>query len=595
MLWILSARADEEDPDVGGHGEDHLAVILRLTLLLVGIGDLADLGEAVHELRNVLAKGGLDLFERGQRILDRVVEQTRNDRRRIELHIGEDPRDFHRMHQVGLAGEAQLSLMNRRRKDVRLFDQRKFIRRQVRLGLVEDVRDTQHGAILCLFNGFGNIIDGLADRQDLYLAALADLHLHIALGQVLGPDGNAQGDTDEVRILEFYARPLVPVVEDHLHALRSQVFVDPFRRLDQRLVAHIDGRDDGVIRGNRHGPDDAVIVMVLLDAGGDGTAHADAVAPHDHVLLLPIAVEEGGAHGLAVLRPQLEDVSHLDSTGKPDLAGAPGTWIALADNTQIGKLWRLEVPAEIGVPDVMVFLVGADNHIAAVHEGIIGQDAALDPDGTDKTPGRTGNGPDRIVHGHLQNVALQVVSDLDLVDFLVPPDQDCYGLAIGAEDERLDDVLGRNLEERADLFDGPHLGRQDLLGGQELALVGRKFFGTLELRLLQVGRVTADAAKGHGILTRIGDDVEFMGIAAADAPRVRLDGAETQTAPAEDAVVGVEHLLVRHLRTGLVRIETVRVLHAEFAATHDAKPGPDLVAEFRLDLVEVEGKLPVGT
>ena len=68
---------DQDDADVARHGEDHLAEVLRLLLLAAAEADLADLGDAVDQLGDLVAEGGFDLVERGQRVLDGIVQQRR--------------------------------------------------------------------------------------------------------------------------------------------------------------------------------------------------------------------------------------------------------------------------------------------------------------------------------------------------------------------------------------------------------------------------------------------------------------------------------------------------------------------------------------
>ena len=48
------------------------------------------------------------------------------------------------------------------------------------------------------------------------------------------------------------------------------------------------------------------------------------------------------------------------------------------------------------------------------------------------------------------------------------------------------------------------------------------------------------------------------------------------------------------LRAGLIEVERVGVLHQEFAAAHQAEARAHLVAEFPLDVIEVERQILVG-
>ena len=80
---------DEDDADVLGHGQEHLADVLGL-LLLVGAGaELGQLGDAVHEVRHLGAEALLDGLERVLGVLGHVVEQRRLDRDRIEPELRE--------------------------------------------------------------------------------------------------------------------------------------------------------------------------------------------------------------------------------------------------------------------------------------------------------------------------------------------------------------------------------------------------------------------------------------------------------------------------------------------------------------------------
>ena len=133
-----------------------------------------------------------------------------------------------------------------------------------------------------------------------------------------------------------------------------------------------------------------------------------------------------------------------------------------------------------------------------------------------------------------------------------------------------------------------------LLQRAEVLLVGRLGLRPGDFRLFEVRRVFAPAAVDHAVLSGFGRHEKLVGEAAADAPRVRLHGPEFEAAARENPAVGVEHLPVADIRSLAVRVEAVGVLHAEFAAAHDAEARPDLVAEFRLDLIEVERELSVG-
>lgn len=134
----------QDDPDVGRHGEDHLAEVLGLPLLPAREGDLGELRQPVDENGHVLAEPLLDLLERREGVLDGVVQDARDDRRRVELHVGQDVGHLHGVREVGLAGKAHLSGMDRGREDVGLLDELQVRLRGIFADLIEDVRYSDH-------------------------------------------------------------------------------------------------------------------------------------------------------------------------------------------------------------------------------------------------------------------------------------------------------------------------------------------------------------------------------------------------------------------------------------------------------------------
>ena len=81
---------DEDDPDVGGHRHHHLAVVLGLGLVAGLEGQVVELGDPVHEARDLLAEGLAHLLQRGTGVLDGVVQQGRAQRLGVQAHAGAD-------------------------------------------------------------------------------------------------------------------------------------------------------------------------------------------------------------------------------------------------------------------------------------------------------------------------------------------------------------------------------------------------------------------------------------------------------------------------------------------------------------------------
>ena len=99
----------EDHPQIAHHGEQHFSEGLRLLLLLRDVGVAGDFGNAVDQLRNVVAEHLLQLLLRGQRVFEDVVQQAHRDGCLVEMEIGEDVGNIQRMHQIWFAGVPNLS------------------------------------------------------------------------------------------------------------------------------------------------------------------------------------------------------------------------------------------------------------------------------------------------------------------------------------------------------------------------------------------------------------------------------------------------------------------------------------------------------
>ena len=108
MLWSRSASLIEDDADVRGHRDDHLAVVLGLALVAALEGDAGELGHAVDERRDLLAELGAHLVERRAGVLHRVVQQRRAQRLGVEPHAGADLGHADRVDDEVLAGAPAL-------------------------------------------------------------------------------------------------------------------------------------------------------------------------------------------------------------------------------------------------------------------------------------------------------------------------------------------------------------------------------------------------------------------------------------------------------------------------------------------------------
>ena len=134
-------QLDEDHADVVDHGQEHLAHVLRLALLARGEIDLADLGDALDDVRHLLAEFLLDLLDGDRGVFHRVVQQAGGDGDRVQLHVRQHVCDFQGVREVGLARGALLALVVAQGKIVGLADQLQIVARTVLPHLLQQVTE----------------------------------------------------------------------------------------------------------------------------------------------------------------------------------------------------------------------------------------------------------------------------------------------------------------------------------------------------------------------------------------------------------------------------------------------------------------------
>ena len=138
-------QLDEHHANVVHHGQHHLADALGLGLLARGKIDLADLGDALDDVRDLLAEFRANVVDGDVGVFDGVVQQAGGDGGGIEPHLGQHGGDFQRMHQVGLARGAGLALVMAKGKIVRFLDQRKIVVGTVVADFAQKIAKTGNG------------------------------------------------------------------------------------------------------------------------------------------------------------------------------------------------------------------------------------------------------------------------------------------------------------------------------------------------------------------------------------------------------------------------------------------------------------------
>ena len=118
------AQLHQQHADILAHGEQELAQILRRALVLGHLLDLRKLGDPIDQPRDIGAEIRLDIVDRRQRVLHRIVEQGGHDRFLVELQVGHQPGDFDRVAEIGIAARAGLRAVLLHGIDIGAVEQR---------------------------------------------------------------------------------------------------------------------------------------------------------------------------------------------------------------------------------------------------------------------------------------------------------------------------------------------------------------------------------------------------------------------------------------------------------------------------------------
>ena len=113
---------DDDDPDIFGHGNEHLAQVLHLGLFFAAVDDLAQAGDAVDQVCHRPAEFFFDVHIGDVGIFQTVVEQAGHDGIGIHAQFGQNARHCHRMDEIGFTAAALLALMGFFRKIIGLRD-----------------------------------------------------------------------------------------------------------------------------------------------------------------------------------------------------------------------------------------------------------------------------------------------------------------------------------------------------------------------------------------------------------------------------------------------------------------------------------------
>ena len=201
-------------------------------------------------------------------------------------------------------------------------------------------------------------------------------HFHLSLRQLLA-DRDAVRNADQVGILELHARPLVAIVEQRVqtHACgRSRRSPAAASRCAASRVVHRRDHHIETARWRR-----AATCRPCRDTARWRRVRMRSMPmPYDPMIGVtssPASFEHAQPHRLRILVAQLEDVADLDALDQlRAVAPQLNARVARGHLPQI-EILGLEILAGRDVPQVVVVLVRARDHVAAAFQGLVGNDA----------------------------------------------------------------------------------------------------------------------------------------------------------------------------------------------------------------------------
>src|SRR5262249_55505537 len=146
---------------------------------------------------------------------------------------------------------------------------------------------------------------------------------------------------------------------------------------------------------------------------------------------------------------------------------AARTAVAGARLAQVGEADAAEVARLIDVDDVLVGAVATTDRIADPAEGSVGEDANLEVDGAGESNRSARDLLDRRLVGEIDGIAAERALHLGRRRLVVTAHEDRNDVACARpEEQRLDEALHRQAQERGDVLDALLPRRRDALLGR---------------------------------------------------------------------------------------------------------------------------------
>ena len=169
---------DEDDPRVVRHRDDHLAVVLGLSLLAALEVDPRQLRDAFDEPRDLVAELRAHLLDRRVGVLDDVVQERRGQGRVVSVQAGEDAGDAERVGDEVFSASAVLALVRAAGERVGALDQVSVDLRVVRGDVVQQ---SLEGLLVTSTRGFADRLGHRPSVAPRVAANLAGLPVAVRL------------------------------------------------------------------------------------------------------------------------------------------------------------------------------------------------------------------------------------------------------------------------------------------------------------------------------------------------------------------------------------------------------------------------------
>ena len=121
--------------------------------------------------------------------------------------------------------------------------------------------------------------------------------------------------TEQVGIREHDAGTYDAVVINDLYTFILQLLIQLVGITFYLSIVGTNSAEVYLPRCNSHRPDRTIIIVMCFANRSGKSADTDTVASHQWILCFAVAVDISHIHGLCIFSAELEDVSHLNTTG----------------------------------------------------------------------------------------------------------------------------------------------------------------------------------------------------------------------------------------------------------------------------------------